>query len=68
MQEHAVSDGHNDYKIEVTERLTPAAYLGVLGLTGIDVRSDNVGGEILDEGLARLNRGARAVICGAISQ
>jgi NADPH-dependent curcumin reductase CurA len=152
VQEHAVSDGQNDYKIEVTERLTPAAYLGVLGLTGltayfglldvgrlrdgdtvlvsgaaggvgtavgqiakikgatvigvaggpekcnmlveelgfdaavdykrpdlhdrlrehtpdrIDVLFDNVGGEILDEGLARLNRGARVVICGAISQ
>ena len=27
-----------------------------------------MGGEILDAGLARLNRGARVVICGAISQ
>jgi hypothetical protein len=152
VQEHALSDGHNNYKIEVTKRLTPAAYLGVLGLTGltayfglldvgrlstgdtvlvsgaaggvgtavgqiakikgatvigvaggpekchmltnelsfdaavdykgpdlhdrlrqqtpdrVDVLFDNVGGEILDEGLARLNRGARVVICGAISQ
>jgi hypothetical protein len=152
VQEHAVSDGQNDYKIEVTERLTPTAYLGVLGLTGltayfglldvgrlskgdtvlvsgaaggvgtavgqiakikgatvigvaggsekchmlidelgfdaavdykrpdlrdrlrqqtpdrVDVLFDNVGGEILNEGLARLNRGARVVICGAISQ
>jgi NADPH-dependent curcumin reductase len=151
-QEHAVSDGQNDYKIKVTEHLTPAAYLGVLGLTGltayfgllevgrlsegdtvlvsgaaggvgtavgqiakikgatvvgvaggpvkchmlvdelgfdaavdykrrdlhdrlgeetpdrIDVLFDNVGGKILDEGLTRLNRGARVVICGAISQ
>ena len=35
VQEHAVSDGQNDYKIEVTERLSPATYLGVLGLTGL---------------------------------
>lgn len=35
---------------------------------GIDVFFDNVGGEILDAALARLARGARIVICGAISQ
>jgi NADPH-dependent curcumin reductase len=35
---------------------------------GVDVYFDNVGGEILDETLARLARGARVVICGAISQ
>lgn len=35
---------------------------------GIDVYFDNVGGEILDAVLARINRGARIVICGAISQ
>jgi NADPH-dependent curcumin reductase CurA len=35
---------------------------------GIDVYFDNVGGEILDAALARLARGARVVICGAISQ
>jgi NADPH-dependent curcumin reductase CurA len=29
---------------------------------------DNVGGEILDDVLARINRGARIIICGAISQ
>jgi len=29
---------------------------------------DNVGGEVLDEGLTRLRRGARVVICGAVSQ
>jgi hypothetical protein len=29
---------------------------------------DNVGGEILDAALAQLARGARVVICGAISQ
>ena len=35
---------------------------------GIDVYFDNVGGEILDAVLSRLARGARIVICGAISQ
>ena len=35
---------------------------------GIDVYFDNVGGDILDEALARINRYARVVICGAISQ
>jgi hypothetical protein len=35
---------------------------------GIEVYFDNVGGEILDAALANLARGARIVICGAISQ
>jgi NADPH-dependent curcumin reductase len=35
---------------------------------GIDVYFDNVGGDILDAALARINRHARIVICGAISQ
>ncbi|USG62744.1 NADP-dependent oxidoreductase [Sneathiella marina] len=39
-----------------------------LGGKGVDVYFDNVGGEILDIALARLNRHARVVICGAISQ
>jgi NADPH-dependent curcumin reductase CurA len=152
VQEHAVSDGTNVYKIDVTDRLSPAAYLGVLGMTGmtayfglldvgrvregetvlvsgaagavgtvvgqigkikgaravgiaggaekcrllveelgfdaaidykagdfrqrlrehtgdyVDVFFDNVGGEILNQGLTRLGRGARVVICGAVSQ
>jgi hypothetical protein len=34
---------------------------------GVDVYFDNVGGEILDAALTRLRRGARVVICGAIS-
>lgn len=35
---------------------------------GVDVYFDNVGGETLDVALAQLARGARVVICGAISQ
>ncbi len=35
---------------------------------GVDVYFDNVGGDILDMALARINRKARIVICGAISQ
>nr|WP_198151276.1 NADP-dependent oxidoreductase [Kibdelosporangium sp. MJ126-NF4]CEL13973.1 Putative oxidoreductase YncB [Kibdelosporangium sp. MJ126-NF4]CTQ88342.1 Putative oxidoreductase YncB [Kibdelosporangium sp. MJ126-NF4] len=35
---------------------------------GVDVFFDNVGGEILDDVLARINRGARVVISGAVSQ
>jgi NADPH-dependent curcumin reductase CurA len=35
---------------------------------GVNVFFDNVGGEILDAVLTRLARGARVVICGAVSQ
>lgn len=35
---------------------------------GVDVFFDNVGGPVLDTVLPRINRGARIVLCGAISQ
>lgn len=36
--------------------------------SGVDVYFDNVGGDILDTVLTRINKRARIVICGAISQ
>ena len=35
---------------------------------GIDIYFDNVGGEILDTALGHLNKGARVILCGAISE
>jgi len=55
-------DAAIDYKSEDVE-----ARLGVLCPDGVDVFFDNVGGEILDAGLAKIGRGARVVICGSIA-
>ncbi len=44
------------------------ARIGTLCPDGIDVFFDNVGGAILDAGLAHIRRHARVVLCGAISQ
>lgn len=54
----AIDYKHDDVRKKLRE-LAPA---------GIDVYFDNVGGAILDAALANLARGARVVICGAISQ
>ena len=56
-------DAAIDYKAQ-----SVAKELRALCPQGIDVYFDNVGGEILDAALTRLARGARIVICGAVSQ
>jgi NADPH-dependent curcumin reductase len=56
-------DAAIDYKSEDVK-----GALGTHCPKGIDVYFDNVGGDILDAALTRLARGARIVICGAISQ
>jgi NADPH-dependent curcumin reductase len=56
-------DGAIDYKAaNLHEQLKAQAP------NGIDVFFDNVGGEALEAALARLARGARVVLCGAVSQ
>ena len=56
-------DAAIDYKSEdVTEALRKSCP------QGINIYFDNVGGDILEAALANLARGARVVICGAISQ
>jgi NADPH-dependent curcumin reductase len=52
-----------DYKTTLV-----AEAIKALAPEGIDVYFDNVGGEILDAALLNLAKGARVVICGAISQ
>jgi NADPH-dependent curcumin reductase CurA len=56
-------DAAIDYKSQDVRRALREA-----APNGVDVFFDNVGGEILDAVLTRLARGARIVICGAISQ
>ena len=56
-------DGAIDYKNEDV-----GAALSLLCPKGIDIYFDNVGGEILDEVMARIANGARIVLCGGISQ
>jgi NADPH-dependent curcumin reductase CurA len=56
-------DGAIDYKNEDV-----GAALSRLCPKGIDIYFDNVGGEILDEVMARIANGARIVLCGGISQ
>ena len=56
-------DAAIDYKADDVRRALREA-----APKGVDVYFDNVGGEILDAVLTRLARGARIVICGAVSQ
>lgn len=57
------------YRAAIDYRHDPVEQrIGELFPEGIDVFFDNVGGEILDAGLAHLRRHARVVLCGAISQ
>jgi len=56
-------DAAIDYKSEDVKKS-----LGKHCPKGVDVYFDNVGGDILDAVLTQLARGARIVICGAISQ
>jgi NADPH-dependent curcumin reductase CurA len=56
-------DGAIDYKGEKVR-----ARLRELCPDGVDIFFDNVGGEILNDALARLALRARVVICGAISR
>lgn len=54
-----------DYK-DSSQSLDEALKLAAPG--GIDLYFDNVGGEVLDAVLMRINRNARVVVCGGISQ
>jgi NADPH-dependent curcumin reductase CurA len=56
-------DAAIDYKREDV-----GARLSELCPQGIDLFFDNVGGPVLDEVLARIARGARIVVCGAIAR
>lgn len=56
-------DAAIDYKSEKVR-----ARLRELAPNGIDLFWDNVGGEILNDALGRLAKGARVVICGGISR
>ena len=56
-------DAAVDYKLGSVSR-----QLGEQCPDGIDVFFDNVGGEILEAALRNLARGARVVLCGAVSQ
>ena len=63
MREEFGFDAAIDYKSENVRRA-----LREHAPDGVDVFFDNVGGAILDAVLTRLARGARIIICGAVSQ
>ena len=61
-------DAAIDYKAEPNLTRALAREVRALGLTGIDVYFDNVGGDHLQAALALANKYARFAICGMISQ
>ncbi|MGH0033678.1 MAG: NADP-dependent oxidoreductase [Myxococcota bacterium] len=63
LTDEAHFDAAIDYKREDVGRRLDELCPG-----GIDVFFDNVGGETLDDVLARIARGARIVVCGAITR
>jgi NADPH-dependent curcumin reductase CurA len=65
--EWLVKEEHFDAAINY-KREDPGARLSELCPDGIDVFFDNVGGAVLNEVLARINLGARIVLCGSISR
>jgi len=62
-----VSEAHFDAAIDYKSE-NIGARLSELCPNGIDVFFDNVGGEVLNEVLARININARIVLCGSISK
>jgi NADPH-dependent curcumin reductase CurA len=62
-----VNEAHFDAAIDYKSE-NIGARLSELCPNGIDVFFDNVGGEVLNEVLARINLNARIVLCGSISK
>jgi NADPH-dependent curcumin reductase CurA len=62
-----VNEAHFDAAIDYKSE-DVGARLSELCPKGIDVFFDNVGGEVLNEVLARINLNARIVLCGSISK
>ena len=62
-----VNEAHFDAAIDYKSE-DVGARLSKLCPNGIDVFFDNVGGEVLNEVLARINVNARIVLCGSISK
>jgi NADPH-dependent curcumin reductase CurA len=62
-----VNEAHFDAAIDYKSE-DIGARLSELCPNGIDVFFDNVGGEVLNEVLARINLSARIVLCGSISK
>jgi NADPH-dependent curcumin reductase len=62
-----VNEAHFDATIDYKSE-DVGVRLSALCPNGIDVFFDNVGGEVLNEVLARINLNARIVLCGSISK